>query len=235
MSLRESKHKKASAWFSVKKARVAQRTASKRVVRRDRLSEEIRYVAGVDVAYTKELSVGAVAVLDYKSLSLVESKTSHVKTEFPYIPTLLSFREIPPAVAAIRELRLPPDVLLVDGQGIMHPFRLGFASHLGLVLGKPTIGVAKNPLVGKVGEFKQDWAPIVDKKEVVGAALITKKGAKPVYVSVGHMVSLGRAIEVVKHCTPRFRISKPIRLAHRIAAEEKRKVQNRKSATSEGE
>ena len=191
------------------------------------LPREIRYVAGVDIAYTKESSIGAAAVLDYDSLSLVESKTAHVKTEFPYIPTLLSFREIPPAVAVIKKLHLQPDVFLVDGQGIMHPYRLGFASHLGLILDKPTIGVAKSPLIGKIGEFNEEnWAPIMDENEVVGVALITRKGTKPVYVSIGHMVSLKRAIEIVKHCTPSYRVPKPARLAHNIAAQEKRKVQN---------
>jgi deoxyribonuclease V len=227
LSLRTSKHEKVSAWFSIRKAHDAQLEISKRIIRQDTLPEKIRYVAGVDVAYTKTQSIGAVAVLDYDSLSLVESKTTHVKTEFPYIPTLLSFREIPPAVAVIKKLRLQPDVFLVDGQGIMHPYRLGFASHLGIVLGKPTIGVAKSPLVGEVGEFgERDWAPIMDKEEVVGVALITRKGTTPVYVSIGHMVSLKKAIEIVKHCTPKHRIPKPIRLAHNLAAQEKRKIQN---------
>jgi deoxyribonuclease V len=216
-----------SSWFSVKKAHAAQLETSKHVIRLDRLPKRIRCIAGVDTAYTSELSIGAAAVLDYNSLSLAESKTACVKTGFPYVPTLLSFREIPPAVAAIEKLCQKPDVFLVDGQGIMHPYRLGFASHLGLVLGKPTIGVAKTPLIGKIGEFNEEsWAPITDKGEIVGAAFITKKGTKPVYVSIGHMVSLERAIEIVKHCTPDSRIPKPIQLAHSIAAQEKRKVQN---------
>jgi deoxyribonuclease V len=224
LSLRTSKLEKISTRFSVKKAHATQLEASNGIIRRDTLSEEIRYVGGVDIAYTEEFSVSAAVVLDYDSLSLVESRTTQVKTKFPYIPTLLSFREIPPAVAVIKKLRLQPDILLVDGQGIMHPYRLGFASHLGLVLGKPTIGVAKSPLIGEVGEFNEEnWAPITDKKEVVGVALITRKEAKPVYVSIGHMVSLERAIEIVKHCTPRYRISKPVRLAHNLAAQEKRK------------
>jgi len=222
------KRENVSGWFSIQKAHKAQLEASKHVIRQDTLPKEIRYVAGIDIAYTKTLSIGAVAVLDYKSLSLVESKTEHVKTQFPYIPTLLSFRETPPAVAAVKKLRLQPDVFLVDGQGVMHPYRLGFASHLGLVLGKPTVGVAKSPLIGKVEEFNaEDWAPITDGGEVVGAALVTKRGAKPLYVSIGHMVSLERAINIVKHCTPNYRIPKPIRLAHNIATEEKQKIQKR--------
>lgn len=234
MSLQKSEREKVSIWFSVKKAHDTQREMSKRIIRRDTLPEKIRYVAGVDVAYTKELSIGAAAVLDYDSLSLVESKTAHVKKRFPYVPTLLSFREIPPAVAVVKMLRLQPDVFMVDGHGIMHPYKLGFASHLGLVIGKPTIGVAKSPLIGKVGEFNgKNWAPITDKKEVVGVALITRKRTKPVYVSIGHRVSLERTIEIVKHCTPRYRISKPIRLAHSIAAQKKRKVQNSEIAKRE--
>lgn len=227
MAIRKIKHKKISTWFSIKKAHTAQLKASKHIIQLDTLPRKIRYVAGVDVAYTKGLSIGAATILDYNSLSLVESKTTHVETEFPYIPTLLSFREIPPSVAVIKKLRLQPDVLLVDGQGMMHPYRLGFASHLGLILGKPTIGVAKSLLIGEVGEFNEEkWASIMDKKDVIGVALITSKRTKPVYVSIGHMVSLERAIEVVKYCTPSYRIPKPIRLAHSIAAQEKRKVQN---------
>ncbi len=223
MSPQKLEHDKISKWFSVKKAHAAQLEASKRIIRQDNLPEEIQYIAGVDVAYKKEVAIGAVVVLSYNSLSLVESKTVHVKTKFPYIPTLLSFREIPTVVAAIKKLRLQPDVFLVDGQGLMHPYRLGFASHLGLVLGEPTIGVAKSPLIGKVGKFnRENWAPITDKTEVVGAALITRKKTKPIYVSIGHMVSLERALGVVKDCTPSYRIPKPIRLAHNIAAREKR-------------
>jgi len=192
------KRENVSGWFSIQKAHKAQLEASKHVIRQDTLP------------------------------SLVESKTEHVKTQFPYIPTLLSFRETPPAVAAVKKLRLQPDVFLVDGQGMMHHYRLGFASHLGLVLGKPTVGVAKSPLIGKVEEFNDEArAPITNEGEIVGAALITKKGANPLYVSIGHMVSLERAISIVKHCTPNYRIPKPIRLAHNIATEEKQKIQKR--------
>ncbi len=225
--LQKLEKEKISGWFSVKKAHAAQLKTSKHIVRRDILPKKIRRVAGVDTAYTKKHSIGAVAVVDYDSLSFIESETAYVKTEFPYIPTLLSFREIPPTVAAIGKLRLHPDVFLVDGQGIMHPYRLGFASHLGLILGKPTIGVAKSPLIGEIGLFNEEsWAPITDKKEIVGAALLTRKEAKPVYVSVGHMVSLKRAIEIVRHCSLNHRIPEPIRLAHGLAKEEKRKIQN---------
>jgi deoxyribonuclease V len=205
--------------FSIKKAHAMQRRLSRLVVCEDTLPKKIVCVAGVDVAYTKQHSIGAVAVLNYNTLSVVESKTAKVKTRFPYIPTLLSFREIPPALAAIRKLKTMPDVFLVDGQGRAHPYRLGFASHLGLLLDKPTIGAAKSLLCGKIDAFNQNgWASIVDKGEVIGAAVVND-GKKPIYVSVGHKVSLERAIDIVKHCTLHYRIPEPIRAAHKIANE----------------
>lgn len=215
-------------FFSVEKARFTQLNMSKLIIQRNTLPEEVRYVAGVDVAYAKGFSIGAATVLDYTSLSLVESKTAHVKTRFAYVPTLLSFREIPPALAAAKKLFLQPDVFLVDGHGIAHPYRCGFASHLGLVLGLPTIGVAKKPLIKtnalRVNEGNLE--PTIHKGEIVGMRLTTNPKTKPVYVSIGHLISLEKALEVVKHCTPKHRIPKPIRLAHNVAALEKRKVQN---------
>jgi deoxyribonuclease V len=139
----------------------------------------------------------------------------------------LSYREIPPTISAIKKLKLKPDVFLVDGQGVMHPYRLGLASHLGLIIAKPTIGAAKSPLCGEVQAFTEDgWAPIVDKGEVIGAAVATRKGRNPVYVSIGNMVSLETAIAIVKHCTEINAIPEPTRQAHLIATEEKRKMQN---------
>jgi deoxyribonuclease V len=220
-------NRRISSWFSVEKAHAAQLRASKHVIRRDMLPERINYVAGVDVAYSGRFSIGAVAVLDYQSLSLVESKTAKITTRFPYVPTLLSFREIPPSVAAIEKLRFRPDVFLVDGQGIMHPYRLGFASHLGIILGRPSIGVAKSPLTGQVRQFRREgWAPIIDAGETVGVALLTRDNAMPLYVSIGHMVSLEKAIEIVRHCTLDNRIPQPIFHAHTLATQEKRKAQN---------
>ena len=225
MTLQGAWEKKIPRGFSSKKAHAAQLRGSTKIIRQDRVPEEIRYVAGVDVAYTADLSIGAAAVLTFDSLSLVESEVACTRTRLPYIPTLLSFREVSPAYSAIQKLRLQPDVFLVDGQGIMHPYRLGFASHLGLALGKPTIGVAKNPLVGTVGEYNESGcAPITDRNEVVGVALKSGKGMKPLYVSVGNLVSLERAIEVVKHCTPTHRVPKPIRFAHNIAAKKKQAI-----------
>lgn len=202
-----------------------QRRLSKKLIHEDTLPENVDYVAGVDIAYLKGASVGAVVVLELASLSQVESQVAHVKTRFPYIPTLLSFREIPPAYSAIKKLQIEPDVFLVDGQGYAHPYGLGFASHLGLVLDKPTIGVAKSLLWGKVEEAgEQGWAPLTAEGRVIGAEVITKTGTKPVYVSIGHRVSLERAIKIVVECKGKYRIPEPIRRAHMLAGEEKRRL-----------
>jgi len=216
---------KLSPRFSVEKAHATQLQLSEQVIREDVLSKTISYVAGVDVTYAGGVSIGAVAVLDFASLKIIESRAVCAKTKFPYIPTLLAYREIPPALLAIKKLHVRPDVFLVDGQGIAHPYRLGFASHLGLVMDAPTIGVAKSLLCGEVGSFDdQGCAPITDGEEIIGAAVISKPGGKPIYVSVGHRVSLKRAISIVTHCTRAYRVPEPIRKAHMLAGEEKRKL-----------
>lgn len=217
--------------FSVKKAHETQLRLSRKIIFEDKLPRKIRYVAGVDVAYAKNLSIGAAAVFDYDSLELLECKTAICKTRFPYIPTLLSFREIPPAMASIKKLQICPDVLLVDGHGFAHPYHCGFASHLGLVLGKPTIGVAKSKLYGEVEEnFSGKTVSFLKHDgKVVGAAVVTKSGCKPIYVSVGNMVSLETAIKIVQHCTLTSRTPEPILRTHEIATSEKRKINMRRT------
>jgi deoxyribonuclease V len=195
------------------------------VIRKDTHPETVHSVAGVDVAYIKKTSIGAVAVLDFPSLSPIESQIAHVKTRFPYIPTLLSYREIPPALSAIRKLQTHPDVFLVDAHGIMHPRQLGFAAHLGLVVDKPTIGVAKNPLCGNAeSDTDQGWVPVTDRGEIIGAKLFTIAGKKPVYVSIGHKISLQRAMDIVTRCTKSHITPEPTRRAHLVATREKKKL-----------
>ena len=203
-----------------------QRRLSQKLLFEDTLPDRFDYVTGVDVAYREGISVGAVAVLDYRTLSLVESQVAHVKTRFPYSPTFLSFREIPPAYSAIRKLNIEPDVFLVDGQGFAHPYGLGFASHLGLILNKPTIGVAKSLLCGEIQKtfLGGRVRALKYKHVVVGAVVVTKQGTKPVYVSVGHTVSLKKATKIVLGCTGKYRIPEPIRRAHLLANEEKSRL-----------
>ena len=212
--------------FSAKKAHETQLRMSEKIVFEDKIPKRIRLVAGVDIAYADDVSIGTVAVLDYDSLRLVEKQTAFCKTRFPYIPTLLSFREIRPAVLCIRKLHTQPDLFLVDGHGFAHPYHCGFASHLGLILRKPAIGVAKSRLFGEVRNAmpKAEVDLIECDQKTIGAAVTTKSGCKPVYVSVGHMVSLETAVEIVRHCARNNRIPEPILTAHRIATSKKRKI-----------
>ena len=205
--------------FSVEKAHKTQLCLSQKIVLEDRLPPQIRIVAGVDVSYIGNIGIGALTVFDYESLELLETQVATCQVRMPYIPTLLSFRELPPAMAAINELKLQPDVFLVDAQGIAHPYRCGFASHLGLAIGKPTVGAAKSRLIGTLLE-KDGETFLVDKGEVIGAVVTTKQGAKPIYVSIGHMVSLETAVKIVKHCA-RSRIPEPLLQAHKLATKER--------------
>lgn len=182
----------------------------------------LRFIAGVDISVKKEAgtATGAVVVLKYPELGVVETKAVGGKLDFPYIPGLLSFRESPLILAACEELTAVPDLILVDGQGIAHPRRMGLASHLGLFLNTPTIGCAKSLLCGQhevPGEAPGSYAEIVDRGEVIGAALRTKLGVKPVYVSIGHKINLESAIYWVLKCCRGYRLPEPSRLAHLAA------------------
>jgi deoxyribonuclease V len=203
--------------FSISKAHKAQTYLSKKIISEDILPKKINLVAGVDVAYAGELAIGAVAVLDYGSLELLESQTAVCRVKLPYIPTMLSFREIPPAVACIRKLKLKADVFLADGQGVAHPYRCGFASHLGLALEKPTIGVAKSRLTGMPTNIGRGVF-LVEKGQIISSVVTTKEDSKPVYVSVGHLISLRTAVKIVKRCVRNSRIPEPLLQAHKIAS-----------------
>ena len=206
-------------FFNVEKAHLTQRMLAKKVLKLDSFLKPIASIAGADVAFNKGKALGAVAVLQYPSLKTIESSTAVQEVGFPYIPTLLSFREMPVLYKAISNLREKPTITLIDGQGQAHPYRCGIASHLGVVMNIPTIGVAKKRLWGDVGEFKEGrWALITDAGEVIGAAVITKEGSKPIYVSIGNKVSLKTAIDIVLKVTlPNERLPKPLIEAHKLA------------------
>lgn len=182
-----------------------------------------RFIAGVDISVGKVSGVarGAVVVLNYPELSVVETRIAEGELNFPYVPGLLSFREAPLAIAACERLSLTPDLFLIDGQGVAHPRRFGLASHLGLFLGKPTIGCAKSLLCGHYEEPAAEagsYAAIADKDETIGVALRTKPGTKPVYVSIGYKVDLSTAINWVMQCCRGYRLPEPLRLAHLAAS-----------------
>ncbi len=181
-----------------------------------------RFIAGVDISRQKAQGVatGAVVVLNYPELGLVETKIVEGELSFPYVPGLLSFRESPLTLAACERLTVTPDLILVDGQGIAHPRRMGLASHLGLLLDTPTIGCAKSLLCGSheaPGVEPGSYAEVVDRGEVIGVALRTRLGVKPIYVSIGHKVDLQTAIHWVLKCCRGYRLPEPTRLAHLAA------------------
>ena len=183
--------------------------------------DEVRHVAGVDVAFAGGRTVAAVAVLRYPELDVAEVARAELPTDFPYVPGLLSFREAPAILDAWAKLRTEPDLIVVDGHGVAHPRRLGIAAHLGLWLDKPTIGSAKSPLVGRPGFLADDvgaTADIVDRDEVVGLAVRTKAGAKPIYVSVGHHIALESAARWTLCLCRGYRLPEPQRQAHLAAS-----------------
>jgi deoxyribonuclease V len=181
-----------------------------------------RFIAGVDISVgkTREMATGAVIILSYPELRLVETKIVNEKLNFPYIPGLLSFRESPLILAACEKLTVTPDLILVDGQGVAHPRRLGLASHLGLFLDTPTIGCAKSRLCGshkELGVEPGSFVELVDSGEVIGAVLRTKLGTNPIYVSIGHKVDLQTAVHWALECCRGYRVPEPTRIAHLTA------------------
>ena len=211
---------------STAEARAIQDELSGRVARHTALGN-VRLVAGADVHPLGSRSsgrsgemVGIVSVLSYPELTPVETAHAVVPAEFPYVPGLLSFREAPAVLAAMARLTRAPDLLLVDGQGLAHPRRFGLACHLGVLLDLPAIGCAKSILVGKHGPLAPERgarAALIYQGDAVGAAVRTRSGVQPVYVSVGHRVDLAAAVTWTLQCTSRYRIPEPLRQAHLTA------------------
>jgi len=184
---------------------------------------KIRTVAGVDVGFEENNTVtrAAIAVLDFETLELVETAIARRPTTFPYVPGLLSFREIPTVLEAMLELTAVPDLLLCDGPGIAHPRRFGIAAHLGLLVDIPAIGVAKSRLTGTHEEVpleKGNFVPLMDKEEQIGVVLRTRTNVKPLYISPGHRVSIKSSHELVMKCVTKYRLPETTRHAHRLAS-----------------
>jgi len=203
-------------------AREVQEIHRSRVVLEDRLGP-VRRVAGVDVGFEDDNRVAraAVAVLSFPALTLEEAVIGRAPVTFPYIPGLLSFREMPAVLDALRRLRLTPDLLLCDGQGIAHPRRFGIASHLGVLVDIPAIGVAKRLLTGRhdpAPDARGGWTPLRDKGAIIGAVLRTRVGVRPVFISPGHRITLDTALHYVMACVTRYRLPETTRWAHRLAS-----------------
>ncbi|HEY8491005.1 MAG TPA: deoxyribonuclease V [Dehalococcoidia bacterium] len=199
--------------------RIQRRLASQVISRGE--PEGVELVAGVDISVDRAgRGRGAVVVLSYPELRLVERVVEEREVPFPYVPGLLSFREAPVLLPALERLRHRPDLLLVDGQGLAHPRRFGIACHLGLLLDLPAIGCGKSRLVGEYrepGPAVGDRAPLVDRGQVVGQVVRTRAGVKPVFVSPGHRIGLEEAVAWVLRCARGYRLPEPTRLADAVA------------------
>lgn len=189
------------------------------LVREIPLSADVRMIAGFDVS-TKNAARAAAVVIGLDAHEVIDQAVANLPLDFPYIPGLLSFREAPAVIAAYNALSVKPDVLMLDGQGLLHPRRFGIACHVGVALGKPSIGVAKSPLIGKgiePGLDKGNYSLIESGGKVLGAVVRTRSGVKPVYVSIGHLCTLEDAINLTLQLTERYRLPDPTRLAHILA------------------
>jgi deoxyribonuclease V len=206
--------------LSPREAIALQRDLAARVERRDRL-DTVHLVAGIDVSVRGDRSRAAVVVMRLPELDVVEEVLAERPVTFPYVPGLLSFREAPVILDALARLESTPQVLLCDGQGIAHPRRLGIASHLGVVLNHPTIGCAKSRLTGTYSDpapERGSYTWLYAHDDVIGAVLRTRSRVKPVFVSIGHRVTLETAIDLVLRCGAGYRLPEPTRRADRAAA-----------------
>lgn len=208
--------------LTVEEATAIQNQLSREIITSDQLGE-VKYVAGVDVGFEDNYAISraAVAVLSFPELQLIEQAIARRPTTFPYIPGFLSFREVPVVLDALSEIKITPDLILCDGQGIAHPRRFGLACHLGLLIPVPTIGVAKSRLIGQHEELppeKGNWQPLRHRGEVIGAVVRSRTGVKPLYVSPGHRISLPTAIDYVMRCTPKYRLPETTRWADKLAS-----------------
>lgn len=204
-------------------AKLIQEQLRHQVITEDKL-ETVRYVAGVDVGFKNnyQITQAAVAVLSFPSLELVESAIAQIPTTFPYVPGFLSFREIPAIIEALKKIQTTPDLILCDGQGLAHPRRFGLACHLGVLLDLPTIGVAKSLFIGKHEELpldKGNWQPLIDKNETVGMVLRSRTKVKPIYISIGHKISLPTAKDYVMKCLTKYRLPETTRWADKLASD----------------
>ncbi|MEO7022378.1 MAG: deoxyribonuclease V [Ktedonobacteraceae bacterium] len=202
-------------------AKALQRELASKIVLEDQLGE-VRYVAGVDMAINEGngMARAAVVLFSYPDLVILEKHVYEEPLRMPYIPGLLSFRELPSVLGTLQQLKQKPDLVMADGQGIAHPRRLGIAAHLGLWIDTPTIGCAKSLFIGTyepVGEAVGDWSPLIDRHETIGAVLRTRAKVKPMFISSGHKISLASSIKYVLACGRGYRLPETTRQADKLS------------------
>ena len=199
------------------------------------LSKKPRFVAGVDAAFAGDRIIGAACLYRYPEVSLVEETYAEMRNLFPYVPGFLTFREGPVIINVIKKLSIKPDVILFDGQGIVHPISMGIASHIGVLLNTPAIGCAKSRLIGEYKEPKLrrgSWASLTYNNNVVGAVLRTRDNVRPLFISPGHKIDLKASIDIVLNCISKYRIPEPLRRADYLSKRIKRAVYRSPKVTS---
>ncbi|WP_330960844.1 deoxyribonuclease V [Photobacterium sp. 53610] len=207
-----------------------QQELAAKVVKTDQVNK-VKLVAGVDVAYQKDSDrlVASVVVLDAETLEVIETATAIDKEQFPYIPGLFSFRELPPLIKAFEKVKHLPDLIVCDGQGYAHPRRFGLACHLGVIFDVPTIGCGKTRLLGEHTEPDKNrgaTAPLIDNGETIGSVLRTQDFINPIYVSIGHRVSLATACEWILKLSPKYRLPETTRKADQLVNATIKKLKN---------
>lgn len=184
------------------------------------LDAEPTLVAAVDLHFAGEIGVAVAVLMDFPALNVLEQQVATQPVSFPYIPGMLSFREAPVCLTALRSLTRAPDLILADGQGRAHPRRFGLACHIGIEIGRPTIGVAKSILTGRAAvpdEERGSIAPLMSQDELIGMAVRTRSNVAPVYVSVGHLITLDEAVHWTLATSRRYRLPEPSHMAHKAA------------------
>jgi deoxyribonuclease V len=214
-----AKYEQLHDWTMTPREAVELQKSLRERVRLAPLKKEIKTIAGADISFNKFSTVlyAGIVVMSLPSLEVFEEVGVVSETKFPYVPGLLSFRESPSVLEAWAKLKIEPDAVMFDGQGIAHPRRVGIASHVGLIINRPTLGCAKSVLVGKYEEPKAErgnWTELVDKGEVVGGAVRTKTNVQPIFVSPGHLIDLESAIKLTLACDGGYRQPEPTRRAH---------------------
>ncbi len=192
-----------------------------------KLDRPIKYIGGVDVSFKRGKALACIVIMSFPELELKEKVLQYDDVQFPYVPGYLSLREGPPIIRAYFKLKIKPDVLIFDGQGIAHPRHLGIATHVGVVLQHPTIGCAKSVLVGKyegLKEAKGSSVPVYYKGEKIAYALRTRKGIKPVIVSPGNLIDFEQSVNIILKCSKRYRLPEPIRYAHSFSKDKLREI-----------
>ncbi len=227
MMIRAERH--AMKWpktFSIEEAREVQIRLQKKV-RIAPLTRKLRFVAGVDAAFSEDRVFAAACLYAFPDLIVCERQSCSRKLSFPYVPGFLSFREGPAIIAALGNLSYKPDLILVDGQGIAHPRGIGIASYLGVLTGIPAVGCAKSRLIGEYDEpprEKGSWSPLQSDGKIIGAALRTKDGARPLFISPGHKTDLDSSLRLTLACTRHFRIPEPLRCADMLSKQIKKSM-----------